>query len=283
MSRTHDTIKSGYTVPLRSGASSPSRLCYSPKGGSMGNATTKLEATQGKFTGLYTDLESEKNHKRMTEQERYAHLKESINVLERSFKAEVTRRHDAERHLQSHVDSELSQVSEQISGQLKELQQTVRSGLDQMQRAISNLNNLVMDEREQRKVDIDHVGTSLCARLDEVVQTVDEERFSRLEQERQSLKRIGEDLFKVNERIECEKKCREHAIAELASEVHEFEQNKRAQEGQFQTRMAEEIGMLRDRLNVETTERMQEDETIVTAINEYTRALQEGLRIVGST
>lgn len=243
----------------------------------------------------------------MSEQERYSHLKESINILERDFKAELARRNEAERHLQSHVDRELSQVSEQISGQLKELQQTVRSGLDQMQRAISNLNNLVMDEREQRKVDIDHVGTSLCARLDEVVQTVDEERFSRLEQERQSLKRygrtttqhtlltttlchaphrfcrIGEDLFKVNERIECEKKCREHAIAELASEVHDFEQNKSSQEGQFQTRMSEEIGMLRDRLNVETAERMQEDETIVTAINEYTRALQEGLRIVGST
>lgn len=87
----------------------------------------------------------------------------------------------------------------------------------------------------------------------------------------------------MNERIECEKKCREHAIAELASEVNEAEQNKSAHEGQFQMRVTEEIGNLRDRLNVETTERMQEDETIVTAINEYTRALQEGLRIVGST
>lgn len=95
--------------------------------------------------------------------------------------------------------------------------------------------------------------------------------------------RIGEDLFKVNERIECEKKCREHAIAELASEVHEFEQSKATQESQFHLRVNEEIGTLRDRLNVETAERMQEDETIVTAINEYTRALQEGLRIVGST
>lgn len=87
----------------------------------------------------------------------------------------------------------------------------------------------------------------------------------------------------MNERIECEKKCREHAVAELASEVHEFEQTKSTQEGQFQSRMYEEIGTIRERLNVETTERMQEDETIVTAINEYTRALQEGLRIVGST
>lgn len=128
-------------------------------------------------------------YKRLSEQERYSLLKESINILERDFKAEISRRNEVERHLQAHVDRELSQVSEQISGQIKDLQQTVRSGLDQMQRAVSNLNNLVMDEREQRKVDIDHVGTSLCARLDEVIQTVDEERFSRLEQERQSLKR----------------------------------------------------------------------------------------------
>lgn len=90
MSRTHDTIKSSYTGTLRSSPSSPTRLCYSPKGGtdlkafkifcssthsqvladvlsvvvlagSMGNATTKLETTHGKFNGLYSDLESEKN------------------------------------------------------------------------------------------------------------------------------------------------------------------------------------------------------------------------------
>lgn len=128
-------------------------------------------------------------HKRMSEQERYALLRESITTLERDFKAEVSRRNEAERHLQAHVDTELTQFSDQVSGQLKELQQTVKTGLEQMQRSISNLNNLVMDEREQRKVDIDHVGTSLCGRLDEVVQTVEEERFSRLEQERQSLKR----------------------------------------------------------------------------------------------
>lgn len=127
----------------------------------------------------------------MSEQERYALLKESITTLERDFKAEVSRRNEAERHMQAHVDTELAQFSDHVSGQVKELQQTVKSGLEQMQRAINNLNSIVMDEREQRKVDIDHVGTSLCARLDEVVQTVDEERFSRLEQERQSLKRCG--------------------------------------------------------------------------------------------
>lgn len=130
-------------------------------------------------------------HKRMSEQERYALLRESITTLERDFKAEVNRRNEAERQLQAHVDTELTQFSDQVSGQLKDLRQTVKSGLEQMQRSINNLNSLVMDEREQRKVDIDHVGTSLCARLDEVVQTVEEERFSRLEQERQSLKRYG--------------------------------------------------------------------------------------------
>lgn len=125
----------------------------------------------------------------MSEQERYALLKDSITTLAKDFKSEVSRRNEVERQMQTHIDTELSQFSDQVSSQLKDLQQTVKTGLEQMQRAINNLNNLVMDEREQRKVDIDHVGSSLCARLDEVVQTVDEERFSRLEQERQSLKR----------------------------------------------------------------------------------------------
>jgi hypothetical protein len=56
-----------------------------------------------------------------------------------------------------------------------------------------------------------------------------------------------------------------------------------AQEDKMHMRMTEELGTLRSKLSVETADRMQEDEAIVNAINEYTRALQAGLRIVGST
>lgn len=95
--------------------------------------------------------------------------------------------------------------------------------------------------------------------------------------------RIGEDLYKLNERVECERKCREHAVGELSGELQEFATTRNAQEEQKTMRLTEELGCLRTKLSAETADRMQEDEAIVHAINEYTKALQAGLRIVGST
>lgn len=67
----------------------------------------------------------------------------------------------------------------------------VKHGMDNLNRIVDDLGTTLAAEQEQRKMDIDHVGSSLCTRLDEVVQTVDDERFARLEQERQSLRRYA--------------------------------------------------------------------------------------------
>ena len=47
--------------------------------------------------------------------------------------------------------------------------------------------------------------------------------------------------------------------------------------------MLQELGLLRTALEAERAERISEDETIVAAVNDYTRALQDGLRIVSSS
>ena len=46
--------------------------------------------------------------------------------------------------------------------------------------------------------------------------------------------------------------------------------------------MLDEIAAMKAEVQAEKEERISEDEQIVGAINEYTRALQDGLRIVSS-
>jgi hypothetical protein len=95
--------------------------------------------------------------------------------------------------------------------------------------------------------------------------------------------RIGEDLFKISERIDAERQCREACINEVAGELHDFITERGRREQQMSTKIVDELAGLRSQLKAETSDRIQEDEAIVNAINEYTRALQEGLRIVGSS
>lgn len=94
---------------------------------------------------------------------------------------------------------------------------------------------------------------------------------------------MGEDLYKLNERVECERQCREKAVNELAGEMHNVMVSRNDKEQRFTIQLADDVACLQKQVSAETQERVREDEAIVSAINEYTRALQEGLRIVGSS
>jgi SF-assemblin/beta giardin len=160
---------------------------------SAGLTSGKLEHVSGKFTSLYTDLESGKQQKRLTEHETLALLKERIDGLEGSLQAEIARRHDADRALQAHFDAELHKLSERTAGEAKQLQLAIKGGVEQLNRSMRELNCSLCDEREQRRVDIDHVAGSLCERVQQVAGAIEEERVQRQDQERQSLRRYADE------------------------------------------------------------------------------------------
>jgi glycyl-tRNA synthetase beta subunit len=95
--------------------------------------------------------------------------------------------------------------------------------------------------------------------------------------------RIGEDLYKINEQVAQERKSRDDGLQSLSTELHEFISARTIQDEHLNTHIVDELSALQGRINAETADRIQEDEAIVHAINEYTKALQDGLRIVSSS
>lgn len=61
-----------------------------------------------------------------------------------------------------------------------------------------------------------------------------------------------------------------------------FADGRHAIDEKFQALVLDEISGIKAEVQAEKEERISEDEQIVGAINEYTRALQDGLRIVSS-
>jgi SF-assemblin/beta giardin len=130
-------------------------------------------------------------HRRVSEQDRFDELRLQLDKVQQRLDIESEHRSDAHRDLQCQVDTELRRMSDRLSTRMEEVQSACRHGLDRLTHAVDSINAAISEERAQRKADIDHVGTSLCSRLDEVVQALDDERFARLEQERQSLRRCA--------------------------------------------------------------------------------------------
>lgn len=117
------------------------------------------------------------------------------------LQAGAVRQQEANAQLQLNMETEVQKLSERMAGSMRELQLAMKSSLEQIGRSIHELTTAFPEEREQRKADIEHVGSSLCARLDDTVAALDEERFARLEQERESLRRCDTFLQLPDQRI----------------------------------------------------------------------------------
>lgn len=266
----------GYTSPLR--ASQQSIGVYKAAG-----PTAKLEHVAERFSAFYSDLEQEKQQRKIQESARYQTLMESIAKLEKSVEAEVKRRSEADRQIQSHFDSEVKALQDRLNSNYAELSGAFKTSLEGLARTVQDLHSIIKEEREQRRADIEHLAGSLVNKVNECVAAIDEERVARVEMETKTVRQVGQDLLRLQERLETEKTARESDVNQLRSEVHEVLGNRNMTDEKFQAVVLDEIAGLKTAVAVEREERVAEDDEIVAAVNDYTRALQDGLRILANS
>ena len=79
--------------------------------------------------------------------------------------------------------------------------------------------------------------------------------------------RIGEDFFKLSERIEGERASRDDAVSELSQQLQSLIAERSGSEDALASKLSGELQHLRAQLDAETTDRVHEDEAIVHAVN----------------
>ena len=177
-------------------------------------------------------------------------------------------------------DDRTDPPNRRFSTQARETQKSVKTSVGALSRSFAELNTGLREEREQRGVQMDQLSQRLSLKIDECKAGIEDERVARLEREAQTLKRVGEDVLRLQERIETEKSNREAALHSLQSELNEMAGGRNLSDEKFQALVLGELAGVKGKLQVEREERISEDEQIVLAINDYTKALQDGLRIV---
>ncbi|GBF88940.1 SF-assemblin [Raphidocelis subcapitata] len=263
--------------PLRASAASAGALFKSS------GPTAKLEHVAERFSAFYSDLEQEKQQRRLAEASRYQTLADSMVKLEKSLEAEIKRRAEADRQMQSHFDEELKALQERTASQYAELSSSFRTSVEGLARTLQDLHAVVKEEREQRRGDVEHLAATLVGKVNECVAALDEERVSRVEAETKTVRQVGADLLRLQERVDAEKGAREAELGQLRGEVHEVLGNRNVTDEKFQAVVLEELAALKTAVAAEREERVAEDDEIIMAVNDYTKALQDGLRIVANS
>ncbi|KAG1659271.1 hypothetical protein FOA52_008200 [Chlamydomonas sp. UWO 241] len=245
-------------------------------------ATSKLEHVSERFASLWTDIEAEKQARRLAENSKARNFTESLARVEKGLETEVQRRADSDKQLQTYVEDELAALSERCASQNTEMRAVLEQGIDALSARVQELHTALREEREQRKRNVEHLATSMMGKVNECVAVLDDERSNRTQEQATVLARFGEDIVAVQARLDKERATRDAELSSLRSEVHNVLGSHNEADAQFKATSLEEMGALKAALHLEREERIAEDDEIVQAINDYTKALQEGLKLVSN-
>ena len=104
--------------------------------------------------------------------------------------------------------------------------------------------------------------------------------MTRLQREAATLKRVGDEVFRVQQKLTSERTTREAAIVQMKDDFAAAVKARDKADEVFKAEMLRKVTAVERDLEVETAAREASEEQLISALNDYTRALQDGLRIV---
>merc|ERR1719386_164712 len=200
--------------------------------------------------------------------------------LEKTLNSEIKRRVEANKALQGMFESQIATVQDKLEAIFVER-------LDQLQASVDSLNDRMgiverdfSMEREKYIRDIEDKNAMVAKDVNNLQNAFENEKVDRKERELRITKKLGDHETQTQGKFEQEQNAREQKYQSLREELEESKRMREKGDEKFQTFILEEVAALKNGLVMESQAREQADDDIVQALNHYTKALQDALRII---
>jgi len=241
-------------------------------------ARLKLASLNDRFNGFERQMEMETKGRKDVEETQLNSLRDNIARLEKTLNAEIKRRVEANKALQGMFEAQMATVQDKLEAGLLDR-------LDHLHLAVNTLNDRVdtvekdfTQAREQYIRDIDDKSQMVAKDAQGLQAAFQAERQDRKERETLIIAKLRDLDARTSERLANEQKTLDQKYGELREELDvavKDEDDKR-----FQDYILEEMAALKNGLVIESQQREHADDDIVKALNHYTQAIQEALRVV---
>ncbi|EPR63917.1 putative SF-assemblin [Toxoplasma gondii TgCatPRC2] len=251
-------------------------------GGFGGSQSTrsKLAVLSERIHGFEKQMESEAKQRRESEESRVIAIKEAITKLEKTLNAEIKRRVEANKALQAMFESQLLGVQDKLSSIFVEKFDQLQSALDALNDRLTVVERESAIEKEKQAKEWEEKNVVISKDMSTIKAALETESQLRQEREVQLAKRLGELEYRTEGKFEAEKNTRQQKYEQAHEEMEEAKRIRERNEEKFQTFVLEEIAALKNGLVLESQAREGADDDIVQAVNHYTTALQDALRLV---
>ena len=206
-----------------------------------------------------------------------------MSTLEKSLTAEVSRRVEMNKSLQSWCETQISSMKVAFDARVEERSKAIHVRVDEIEVAIAQLNGRLEEEKVRIPADIERRGRELAAMLTAFQEEFNVEKRERLEREGRVEKLLDDHEHEVASKFEVERTEREAKYTDLQRIIETNEKSRIKADGKFQVVVREEIQSVHNLITIEAQVREREDDEIVEALNRYTAKLQTSLTIINST
>lgn len=246
-------------------------------------AVSKLSVMQDQFLNFEKEMEEEAKMRRTTEESRLSGAKETLFRLEKTLNAEIKRRVEANKALQEMFESQILSVQEKLETGFDDRLDKVEDAIGTISDRLGVIERDFAIERDRYVRDIEDKNALVARDVNALQTAFENERIVRAEKEAIIVKRLGDMEVKTEERVENSKALLDSRVVQIRSEMEDIYRINTSGEGKFEQFMLEEIASLKNCLLLETQGRESADDDLVNALNHYTKALQDALRIINNS
>ncbi|CAD7925753.1 unnamed protein product [Amoebophrya sp. A25] len=239
-----------------------------------------LGSLQERFQSFEKTMEEETKRRREAEDSKLHVMRESMGKLEKTLNSEIKRRVESNKALQGMFEAQIGTVEEKLEAIFVEKLNHLQLAVDELSDRMSLVERDFATERDRYIRDLEDKSQMVSKDVQVLQETFDSEKAKRNERDNMIQKRLLEHEQRAEARLEQERVSREETYGELKDQLEEAKRHRARGDEKFQTFILEEVASLKNGLVLESEAREQADDDIVQALNHYTKALQDALRIV---
>jgi hypothetical protein len=237
---------------------------------------------QDQFLNFERQMEDESRTRRAAEDSKLTTARDILLRLEKTLNAEVKRRVEANKALQEMFESQILQVQEKLEAGFEERLDKVEDAVNGLADRVGIIERDFAIERDRYVRDIEDKNALVARDVNSLQTSVENERLVRAEKEALIVKRLTDIEAKTDERIEGSKVMLDNRILQIRSEMEDIYKANTSGDDRFEKFVLEEIASLKNSVLLESQARESADDDLVNALNHYTKALQDALRIINS-
>lgn len=245
----------------------------------------QLAVMSGQIKGFESQLLTEIEHRKQASAGRLAQIRDAVNQLRRTLDVEVQRRIVMQKELHTTQTKDIQNLKTGLHELIEERKQHVTEFIDQFNCRLAQVETQTTEQLAQQEAKLGRIAKAV-----DLMATQIESFKSRLTSDIQLRRQRSETLFEKLAELEkqthtkasIEAGLRERDRDAITKQVAELKEEQLQATTALQDKLGAEFKLLKDTLEKETKAREQADDDIVKALNHYTVALQNALRIANA-